>query len=222
MPRWKWHAPPYEGAATARCRRNGADAAVSVAKAMTAMATTLAVNEGVQMHGGIGMTDAYDIGFYMKRARVLTELWGDAVSMPTGWRSPPAIDRSGQAGRRTGRPRRPCAQQAAQSQQRVLRSVPRLPRHRPVAETGVPPPVVFRMVISAWRGSPAIRSNVPATLSGGLRAVADTGRPVSTRCLKRRPGRCCGVTRPGSTGDRRAGCYPSRDWNRWMRRTRSA
>lgn len=56
----------------------GADAAVSVAKAMTAMATTLAVNEGVQMHGGIGMTDAYDIGFFMKRARVLAELWGDA------------------------------------------------------------------------------------------------------------------------------------------------
>jgi alkylation response protein AidB-like acyl-CoA dehydrogenase len=30
------------------------------------------------MHGGIGMTDEYDIGLYMKRARVLTELWGDA------------------------------------------------------------------------------------------------------------------------------------------------
>jgi alkylation response protein AidB-like acyl-CoA dehydrogenase len=55
-----------------------ADEAVSVAKAMTAMATTLSVNEGVQMHGGIGMTDEYDIGFYMKRARVLSELWGDA------------------------------------------------------------------------------------------------------------------------------------------------
>ncbi|SFP61252.1 acyl-CoA dehydrogenase family protein [Sphingomonas rubra] len=55
-----------------------AEEAVSVAKAMTAMATTLSVNEGVQMHGGIGMTDEYDIGFYMKRARVLSELWGDA------------------------------------------------------------------------------------------------------------------------------------------------
>ncbi|UVO49402.1 acyl-CoA/acyl-ACP dehydrogenase [Sphingomonas sp. SUN019] len=55
-----------------------ADAAVSVAKAMTGMATTLAVQEGVQMHGGIGMTDEYDIGFYMKRARVLAELFGDA------------------------------------------------------------------------------------------------------------------------------------------------
>ena len=55
-----------------------ADAAVSVAKAMTALATTLSVQEGVQMHGGIGMTDEYDIGFYMKRARVLAELFGDA------------------------------------------------------------------------------------------------------------------------------------------------
>ena len=55
-----------------------ADTAVSVAKAMTAMATTLSVQEGVQMHGGIGMTDEYDIGFYMKRARVLAEMFGDA------------------------------------------------------------------------------------------------------------------------------------------------
>ena len=55
-----------------------ADQAVSVAKAMTALATTLSVQEGVQMHGGIGMTDEYDIGFYMKRARVLAEMFGDA------------------------------------------------------------------------------------------------------------------------------------------------
>lgn len=54
-----------------------ADAAVSVAKAMTGLATTLAVQEGVQMHGGIGMTDEYDIGFFMKRARVLAEMFGD-------------------------------------------------------------------------------------------------------------------------------------------------
>ena len=54
-----------------------ADEAVSVAKAMTGLATTLAVQEGIQMHGGIGMTDEYDIGFYMKRARVLAELFGD-------------------------------------------------------------------------------------------------------------------------------------------------
>ncbi|WP_213980062.1 acyl-CoA dehydrogenase family protein [Sphingomonas sp. dw_22] len=52
--------------------------AVSVAKAMTGLATTLAVQEGIQMHGGIGMTDEYDIGFFMKRARGLAELFGDA------------------------------------------------------------------------------------------------------------------------------------------------
>ncbi len=57
---------------------NRADEAVSVAKAMTALAATLSVQEGIQMHGGIGMTDEYDIGFYMKRARVLAEMFGDA------------------------------------------------------------------------------------------------------------------------------------------------
>ncbi|MBX9797634.1 acyl-CoA dehydrogenase [Sphingomonas sp.] len=55
-----------------------ADQAVAVAKAMTGLATTLSVQEGIQMHGGIGMTDEYDIGFYMKRGRVLTEMFGDA------------------------------------------------------------------------------------------------------------------------------------------------
>ena len=30
------------------------------------------------MHGGIGMTDAFDMGFFMKRVRVLQELLGDA------------------------------------------------------------------------------------------------------------------------------------------------
>ena len=55
-----------------------AEQAVHVAKAMTGLATTLSVQEGIQMHGGIGMTDAYDIGFYMKRARVLAETFGDS------------------------------------------------------------------------------------------------------------------------------------------------
>ena len=57
---------------------DAADEAVSVAKAMSAMATALSVQESIQMHGGIGMTDEYDIGFYMKRQRVLAELFGDA------------------------------------------------------------------------------------------------------------------------------------------------
>lgn len=51
--------------------------AVAVAKARAGRTTTTAVQEGVQMHGGMGMTDAFEIGFFMKRARVLQELWGD-------------------------------------------------------------------------------------------------------------------------------------------------
>lgn len=51
--------------------------AVSLAKARSCETARLVVSEGVQMHGGIGMTDAYDIGFYMKRARVAGEWLGD-------------------------------------------------------------------------------------------------------------------------------------------------
>ena len=55
-----------------------AGAAVAVAKARAGATATLAVQEGVQMHGGMGMTDQFDIGFFMKRARVCQELFGDA------------------------------------------------------------------------------------------------------------------------------------------------
>jgi alkylation response protein AidB-like acyl-CoA dehydrogenase len=56
----------------------GAAQAVAVAKAKAGMTATLAVQEGVQMHGGMGMTDQFDIGFFMKRARVCQELLGDS------------------------------------------------------------------------------------------------------------------------------------------------
>ncbi|HEY2664646.1 MAG TPA: acyl-CoA dehydrogenase family protein [Candidatus Binataceae bacterium] len=55
-----------------------AGALVSAAKARAGVCATLAVQEAVQMHGGIGMTDEFDMGFYMKRVRALQELWGDA------------------------------------------------------------------------------------------------------------------------------------------------
>ena len=55
-----------------------AGAAVAVAKAKAGTTATRAVQEGVQMHGGMGMTDQFDIGFFMKRARVCEELFGDA------------------------------------------------------------------------------------------------------------------------------------------------
>ncbi|MCH2289686.1 MAG: acyl-CoA/acyl-ACP dehydrogenase [SAR324 cluster bacterium] len=35
-------------------------------------------NEAIQMHGGIGMTDEADMGFFLKRARVTQHLFGDA------------------------------------------------------------------------------------------------------------------------------------------------
>jgi len=57
---------------------DNATAAVAVAKARAGSTATLAVQEGVQMHGGMGMTDQFDIGFFMKRARVCQELFGDS------------------------------------------------------------------------------------------------------------------------------------------------
>ena len=54
-----------------------ADLMVAVAKAKAADVASLSVREGVQMHGGIGMTDEHDIGLYLKREAVLGELFGD-------------------------------------------------------------------------------------------------------------------------------------------------
>lgn len=61
--------------------KNDADIAefASIAKAKLSEVATLVSNEAVQMHGGIGMTDEYDIGFYMKRARVAAAFLGDAL-----------------------------------------------------------------------------------------------------------------------------------------------
>ena len=59
-------------------RADSADLMVSVAKAKVSRAAGLAVRDGVQMHGGIGMTDEYGIGLYMKRARVAQHWLGDA------------------------------------------------------------------------------------------------------------------------------------------------
>jgi acyl-CoA dehydrogenase len=52
---------------------------ISVAKARCADAFLLVANEGVQMHGGIGMTDEHDVGLYFKRARVAEMTFGDAA-----------------------------------------------------------------------------------------------------------------------------------------------
>lgn len=49
----------------------------SLAKAKAGEVAKLAAIEAVQMHGGMGMTDEYDIGFYLKRIRVAQEMFGD-------------------------------------------------------------------------------------------------------------------------------------------------
>jgi alkylation response protein AidB-like acyl-CoA dehydrogenase len=49
---------------------------VSLAKAKVGDTLHLVSNEMVQMHGGIGMTDAHDAGFYLKRARAAEATFG--------------------------------------------------------------------------------------------------------------------------------------------------
>ena len=68
-------------AAVSALDQNGNDAAalVSLAKAKANEALYLCGNEGVQMHGGIGMTDEHEIGFFMKRSRVAQASFGDTV-----------------------------------------------------------------------------------------------------------------------------------------------
>ena len=50
--------------------------AAAMAKAEANRVLHTMSREGVQLHGGIGMTDEYDLGFYLKRARVLEASWG--------------------------------------------------------------------------------------------------------------------------------------------------
>lgn len=50
----------------------------SLAKAKACDTLELVTNEAIQMHGGIGMTDAEEIGFFLKRARVAQQQFGDA------------------------------------------------------------------------------------------------------------------------------------------------
>ena len=48
----------------------------SLAKARLNDTYNLVSSEGVQMHGGVGMTDEYEIGFFMKRSRVCEHTFG--------------------------------------------------------------------------------------------------------------------------------------------------
>ncbi len=58
----------------------GMDVGQAAALAKTRANDTLHVmsREAIQLHGGIGMTDEYDVAFYMKRARPLEQAWGSS------------------------------------------------------------------------------------------------------------------------------------------------
>ncbi|ONF97612.1 acyl-CoA dehydrogenase family protein [Sphingomonas jeddahensis] len=58
--------------------RSDIDQAVSLAKAVANDTLRLVSREMVQLHGGVGMTDEFDAGLYLKRAAVLETMWGTA------------------------------------------------------------------------------------------------------------------------------------------------
>jgi alkylation response protein AidB-like acyl-CoA dehydrogenase len=58
---------------------NDTAALASLAKTKANDTFFLAGNEGVQMHGGIGMTDEHEIGFFTKRARVALATFGTSA-----------------------------------------------------------------------------------------------------------------------------------------------
>ena len=57
----------------------------SLAKATLTDTYLHVANEAVQMHGGIGMTDECDVGFYLKRARVCEATFGNAAHHRRRW-----------------------------------------------------------------------------------------------------------------------------------------
>ena len=59
--------------------RSDVDQTVSLAKATASDTLKLVSREMVQLHGGIGMTDEHDAGFYLKRSAVLEAMWGNAA-----------------------------------------------------------------------------------------------------------------------------------------------
>jgi acyl-CoA dehydrogenase len=59
-------------------RSNDVQRLSSLAKTIAGETLHLVSNEAIQMHGGIGVTDEYDIGFFLKRARVAEQIFGSA------------------------------------------------------------------------------------------------------------------------------------------------
>ena len=54
-------------------------AAVSRAKARASDAGMIVTRQCIQLHGGIGYTDEYDVGLFLRKAMVLCNLYGSAT-----------------------------------------------------------------------------------------------------------------------------------------------
>ncbi|HKP57936.1 MAG TPA: acyl-CoA dehydrogenase family protein [Polyangiales bacterium] len=76
-------------AAAASCADEGTPAELaklaSLAKARCSEAFVHVASEAIQMHGGIGVTDDFHIGFYFKRARAADVQFGDATHHLRRW-----------------------------------------------------------------------------------------------------------------------------------------
>ena len=51
----------------------------SLAKTIAGETLHLVSNEAIQMHGGVGVTDEYDLGFFIKRSRVAEQIFGSST-----------------------------------------------------------------------------------------------------------------------------------------------
>jgi alkylation response protein AidB-like acyl-CoA dehydrogenase len=76
-------------AATLDASQNPAlrQAAVSRAKARAAEASMLVTRQCIQLHGGIGYTDEYDIGLFLRKTMVLANQYGSAALHRTRYAS---------------------------------------------------------------------------------------------------------------------------------------
>ena len=68
-----------EGLDTSSVSPENLNVFASMAKIQIGDTLKLVSSEGVQIHGGIGMTDEHEIGFFLKRARVAELLYGDSA-----------------------------------------------------------------------------------------------------------------------------------------------
>ena len=72
------HAATYYAAWALDARAEDHELAVSTAKAYVSEAARKVCGEAIQVHGGIGFTWEYDLHLYMKRAKALETMYGDA------------------------------------------------------------------------------------------------------------------------------------------------